>query len=289
MKGRSCALRTNRGKAEMPDPVFFIVMAVAVVILGLSKGGFAGIGMASTPLVAAFSDPLTAAGLMLPIMLIQDPVAVFLYRRSFCRGILWRMIPGGLIGVLAAFWLATSVPEWGVKAVLGALSVAFAVWQLLVHFRRLPALTVAARFDRALGVLAGASSGFTSAIAHAGPPPFQIYVMPKHLRKEVYVGTSVMFFAAVNLMKLPSFIALDLFSRETLAVSAVFMPLAVASSWAGARLVRYVDAGRFKLIITLILLAIGCVLLGQGMAEADVHRVAGCCQGCGPARGLAAA
>lgn len=259
----------------LPDPVFVIVMAVAVIILGLSKGGFAGIGMASTPLVAAVSDPLTAAGLMLPIMLIQDPVAVFIYRRSFCPAILWKMIPGGIVGVLAAYWLATSVPEWGVKAVLGAVSIVFAAWQLMVHFRRLPTLDIANRYDRPLGFLAGASSGFTSAIAHAGPPPFQIYVMPKHLRKEVYVGTSVTFFAAVNLMKLPSFVALGLFDRETLAFSALFMPLAVASSWAGARLVQYVDAGRFKLIITLILLTIGCVLLFQGVAEANPHFAGG--------------
>ncbi|MDK3018388.1 sulfite exporter TauE/SafE family protein [Pseudodonghicola flavimaris] len=255
----------------MTDPVFYVVMAIAVIILGLSKGGFAGIGMASTPLVAAFTDPLTAAGLMLPIMLIQDPVAVFLYRRSFCPRLLRVMIPGGLIGVLAAYVLATSVPEWGVKVVLGAVSVIFAGWQLLGLVRRLPGAASAPRYDRLLGGLAGAASGFTSAIAHAGPPPFQIYVMPKGLRKEVYVGTSVIFFAAVNLMKLPSFAALGLFNRETLAVSALYLPLAVASSWAGARLVRHVDADRFRLIITLILLAIGCILLLQGVAEAGLR------------------
>ena len=64
------------------DAVFYLVLAVAVTILGLSKGGFAGIGMVSTPLVAAFSDPLTAAGLMLPVMMVQDPVAVFESPRS---------------------------------------------------------------------------------------------------------------------------------------------------------------------------------------------------------------
>ncbi|MGG7565518.1 hypothetical protein ACQ5SO_05075 [Rhodovulum sp. DZ06] len=69
-----------------PDLLFYAVAAVAVTILGLSKGGFAGIGMVSTPMVAAATDPITAAGFMLPIMLVHDPVAMAMYRRSFDAG-----------------------------------------------------------------------------------------------------------------------------------------------------------------------------------------------------------
>lgn len=254
---------SGRVGVDMADTVFLIVMGLAVVILGLSKGGFAGIGMASTPMVAAVSDPLTAAGLMLPIMLIQDPVAVFLYRRHFDIGILKTMIPGGIVGVLAAYLLATSVPEWGVKAVLGLVSVVFALWQMAGHVRGRHARELAFTHDKALGFSAGAASGFTSAIAHAGPPPFQIYVMYKNLSKEAYVGTSVVFFAAVNLIKLPSYVALGLFSAENLVVSALFIPLALGASWAGAWLVRYIDAERFKVVITLILLLTGLILLYQ--------------------------
>lgn len=257
------------------DTMLLLVMAAAVVILGLSKGGFAGIGMASTPLVAAVTDPLTAAGLMLPVMLIQDPVAVWIYRRSFNRDVLRRMIPGGLVGVAAAYFLASSVPEWGVKATLGMVSLVFSIWQIVVHVRGMAEIQTRSRYDGPLGFSAGAVSGFTSAIAHAGPPPFQIYVMPMHLAKEVYVGTSVMFFAAVNLMKLPSFIALGLFSADTLKVSVLFIPLAVASSWLGAWLVLYIDARRFRMVITLILLVISIVLIVQAIDGAGLLADAG--------------
>jgi len=250
-----------------PDLVFYVVVAVAVTILGLSKGGFAGIGMVSTPLVAAISDPLTAAALMLPVMMVQDPVAVFLYRRSFDGALLRRLIPGAALGVLLAYVLAASVPEWAVQAVLGVVSLVFALWQLRVFRRGIPEQPVAPRFDRLLGFAAGAGSGFSSAIAHAGSPPFQIYVMPRHLAKEVYVGTSVMFFAATNAMKIPSFAALGLFRPDLLAISALYLPLAVFSSWLGVRLVRYVDLRRFNLIITLILLVIALALIAQACAE----------------------
>lgn len=250
------------------DITFLIVLTISVTILGLSKGGFAGIGMVSTPLVAAFSDPLTAVALMLPIMLVQDVVAVYLYRYDFDKSLLKKLIPGGVIGVLAAYLLASSVPEWAIKATLGGVSLLFSIWQVILMSRGVPEIPSKPRHDTALGVAAGAAGGFASAIAHAGSPPFQIYVMPKHLRKEIYVGTSVMFFASLNLMKLPSFAALGFYSRDILHLSLFYVPLAVASSWAGSRLVRTVDPRAFNLIITLILFFVSIVLIWQAYIDA---------------------
>lgn len=246
---------------------FFIlaVMALSITILGLSKGGFAGIGMVSTPLIAAVTDPITALGLILPIMLVQDAVAVFLYRYEFNAEILRRLIPGGALGVVLAYFTASLVPEWGVYILLGAVSVLFSIWQTIVVLRGIPQLEGPNRRDAFFGIFAGAASGFASAIAHAGSPPFQIYVMPKRLRKEVYVGTSVMFFASMNLMKLPSFLALGLFSPEHLRISAMFVPLAILASWAGAWLVRYINPRSFDLIVIAILFVIGTVLILQGI------------------------
>ncbi|MGG7565517.1 hypothetical protein ACQ5SO_05070 [Rhodovulum sp. DZ06] len=95
------------------------------------------------------------------------------------------MIPGGALGVLGAWLLADVAPEWAVQAVLGAVSLVFALWQGVLQLRGAPGLAAAHRHERVLALSAGAAGGFTSAIAHAGSPPFQIYVMPKGLAKEV--------------------------------------------------------------------------------------------------------
>lgn len=249
------------------DVAFYAVMAVSVTILGLSKGGFAGIGIVSTPMVAAVSDPLTAAGIMLPIMILQDLMALFLYRRSFDRGILRVMLPGGLLGVVSAYLLAKSVPEAGIKAVLGGVSLVFSIWQIALYFRGAPEMRAQYRYDTAFGFLAGVAGGFTSAIAHVGSPPYQIYAMPKQLRTEIYVGTSVVFFAALNAMKLPSFAMLGLFSSEKLAIGVIFAPLALASSWAGAVLVRHIDAQKFKFVITMSLVIVSLILIVQSISK----------------------
>ncbi|GKY87065.1 sulfite exporter TauE/SafE family protein [Sinisalibacter aestuarii] len=249
------------------DLTFYAVVAIAVTILGLSKGGFPGIGMASAPLVATVVGPMAAVSLVLPIMLVQDVIVVLIYRRSFHTGVLLRMVPGGLIGIAFAYYFAASVPEWAVLLALGVVSVAFSIWALVGLLAAIPQLepAVVRRWDGTLATLAGWSCGFTSAIAHVGYPPYQIYVMPKNLSNAMYVGTSAIFFAALDLAKVPSYAALGLFSLEQLKISAMFIPLAILSSWIGAVLVRYLDTRRFQVIITAILLVIGLVLIGQAL------------------------
>lgn len=243
--------------------VSYAVAALAVVILGLSKGGFAGVGMISTPMLALAIGPVRAAGLIFPILIIQDAVAVWFYKREWNRRIVATMVPGAVIGIWLAYALASTVPEWIVEISLGLISLIFATRQLVLsltaaHSPPLPA-------SKILGVLSGAGAGFTSMIAHAGTPPFQLYVMPQKLSRDLYIGTSVVFFAALNLLKLPAFAMLGQLSTQNLVPALAFAPLAIASSWLGVHLVRRVDVARFNLIITWILVAVSIALIAQGL------------------------
>ena len=63
------------------DPLFYLLAIPAIVALGIGKGGFAGVGMISTPLLALVMPPLQAAAILLPILLCQDVISVWVYRR----------------------------------------------------------------------------------------------------------------------------------------------------------------------------------------------------------------
>lgn len=243
----------------------FAVATVAVVILGLSKGGFAGFGMVSTPLLAVVVGPVRAAGLIFPILLVQDAVTIWIYRRRWSRPIVAAMAPGAAFGVWAGYALAAHVSEAAVALSLGLISLAFALRQL--RGRAGAETPPAAHPHRLLGAFAGAAAGLTSMIAHAGTPPFQLYVMPQRLDRDLYVGTSVAFFATLNLMKLPAFVALGQMTPANLANAALLVPVAILSSWQGARLVRRVDPARFARAITLILIAVSVGLIAQGIAR----------------------
>ena len=96
------------------DPLFYIVGTIAVVIVGLGKGGFSGLGLLSTPLLALVLPPIQAAAVMMPILVVQDVLSVWVYRKTFDRRNSLILITGGLIGVAAGWVLATYV---GLEAV----------------------------------------------------------------------------------------------------------------------------------------------------------------------------
>ena len=247
------------------QPSFYAAAVPAVILLGLSKGGFAGLGVLSMPLISLTIPPVQAAAITLPILMVQDAVSVWAYRRSWDRINLKILLPGAALGILVAFLFAARVPDAAVALALGAISVVFAL-------RRFIGGRVTApppedfRPNRPVGWFWGAVAGFTSMIAHAGGPPFQIYVMPQQLPRDIFVGTGVMFFAAVNLIKVAPYLALGQLSRENLMTSLVLFPLAIASTWAGVWLVRRVSGDRFYDIVYVLLLLLGGKLMWDGFA-----------------------
>ena len=65
------------------DPLFYAAAFAAVIFLGLGKGGFSGVGLAATPLLALLVPPVQAVAIVLPILLLQDVVSVWAYRRDW--------------------------------------------------------------------------------------------------------------------------------------------------------------------------------------------------------------
>lgn len=76
------------------DPWFYAVAIPAVFLLGLAKGGFSGVGIAATPLLALYLPPLEAAGLLLPVLITQDLISLYVYRHHWDARSLKVMLPG---------------------------------------------------------------------------------------------------------------------------------------------------------------------------------------------------
>ena len=245
------------------EPSFYAAAIPAVILLGLSKGGFAGLGVLSMPMLSMTIPPVQAAAVTLPILMVQDVVSVWAYRRTWDRTNLKILLPGAILGILAAYLFAARVPDAAVARALGTISVVFALRRFLGGRVATPPPDDF-RPNRPQGWFWGAVAGFTSMIAHAGGPPFQIYVMPQQLPRDIFVGTGVMFFAAVNLIKVAPYFALGQFSRDNLLTSLVLFPLAIASTWAGVWLVRRVAGERFYDIIYVLLLLLGAKLMWDG-------------------------
>ena len=249
------------------DPLFYLAAIPAVVLLGLGKGGFTGIGMVSTPMLALILPPLEAAAILLPILLMQDAMSVWIYRRVWDPWNLKVMLPGCVLGVGAAWLLAAHVSNGAIRLVVGLIALGFVAYSL---FRRyLPGETKKPRASH--GVVWGAMSGFTTTLIQIGAPPYFAFVLPQRLPKMVYVGTTVMFFAAANVMKVAPYFALGQFSTAGLLTSVALFPLAIASNAAGIYLVRITPESMFYSITNLLVFAMGCELTRQGLTELLWH------------------
>ena len=174
---------------------FYLVAVPAVILFGLSKGGFSGLSSLAMPIMSLVASPVRAAAIVLPILIVQDWVSVWAFRRDFSSRNLIILIPSSIIGVALGWLLAARVSDDAVRLAIGVISIVFVVYMLIRD-----------RLERApvekpgvpTGIVWGSLAGFTSFISHSGSPPFQVYVMPQYLKPRVFAGTATMFFAAVQ-------------------------------------------------------------------------------------------
>ncbi len=244
------------------DPLVYAVAVPAVILYGLTKGGLAGVSLLAIPLMSLVMSPLTAAAVMLPVLLVQDAFSVWTFRRSVDRTLLAYILPGAAVGIGLAAATAHYISADHVRLAVGVLAIVFVAnaWRRSWNARDGQARPAAAH---AIGsaTLCGALSGFSSFVIHAGGPPYSMYAVPRGLHRELYVGTSTMFFAVVNSLKLPGYLAVGMFTSETLALSGVLLPLAIAANAAGVWLVRRVPTERFFQLIYALTFAVGLKLV----------------------------
>jgi len=250
------------------DPLFYALAIPAVVALGLSKGGFAGMGQMATPMLALVLPPLEAAAIMLPIMIVQDASAVWVFRHEWNRRIFAIVISGAVIGIGIAWLLAAHISEAMVRVSIGAITVAYVLYSWIGARRVADELTKdIGKPGVPGGVFWGALSGFTSTICQAGGPPYQMYVMRLKLPKMMFVGTNAIVFATMNWLKVIPYFALGQFSTKGLGTSLVLLPLAIATNQLGFWLVRRTPTETFYKITLVVMFLISLELMRSGITE----------------------
>ncbi|MGE0564035.1 MAG: sulfite exporter TauE/SafE family protein [Pseudolabrys sp.] len=246
------------------DPLFYILAVPGVIALGLSKGGFAGVGQMATPLLAVTMPPLEAAAIMLPIMIVQDATAMWVYRKGWNRRVLAIMMPGAIVGIGAAWFVASFISDNAVRVFIAVITIAFCIYNWVGPRRIADAAAAPGRLPVAGGVFWASLSGFCSTICQAGGPPYHIQVMQLKLPKMMYVSTGAIFFGTMNFMKVVPYFALGQFSATGLATSTALLPLAIAANMFGFWVVRRTPDKLFFQITLIMLFAISLALLWQG-------------------------
>lgn len=241
----------------------WLVAAFAVLITGISKSGLGGaLGGLAVPFLSLWISPRDAAAVMLPILIAMDMVGI----RAWSGKADWRdlkvLIPGAIVGIVLGTLAFGVMSDRLVKGMIGLIAVGFTLDRLLRHRGQ---ATTEQRPPRMFGWFSGVGAGFTSTLAHAGGPPVMIYLLSWRQPRETFVATTVFFFSVINLAKLPFYIALGLFSIDTLTMSAILLPLVPAGVWIGMRLLTRIPERPFYLFATAALGLSGVKLLWDGL------------------------
>ncbi len=251
---------------DMFSTAFFIAAVPAVMLVGLSKGGIGGaIGLLGVPVMSLAVEPVQAAAIFLPILIVMDIVALWSWRNYNDRKTLLMILPGGVIGIALGWATSAHVSDDALKMVIAAATILFTVryfWQVYGEkgaiAAPLPHRPVAATFW-------GSLSGYASFVAHAGGPPFQIYVLPMRLDPKAYTGASIRFFAIVNAVKVVPYFFLGALDTTNLTLSAALLPVALVSTLLGAAVVKHLKQEVFYPMTYGLAFLAGLKLLWDGL------------------------
>ncbi|MES3026076.1 MAG: sulfite exporter TauE/SafE family protein [Pseudomonadota bacterium] len=246
------------------DPLFYAVAIPAVLLTGISKGGFgSALGGIGVPLMALAISPLQAAAILLPVLCFMDLVGMRVYFKKWDWANLRIMLPGALLGIALGTLTFGMLSENAVRILIGAIAVAFTLntW-FGFGARQGPAGRSVVK-----GTFWSAVSGLTSFLAHAGGPPAMVYMLPQRLDKTTYVATISLFFTFVNAVKLVPYAWLGQLSLANLSTSLVLAPLVPLGVWFGLWLQDRINITWFYRIAQACLLATGLQLVYQGIGK----------------------
>ena len=247
----------------LTDPWLYAAAVPAVLIAGVSKGGFGGgLGVVGVPLIALVVGPKQAAALMLPILCLMDLVALRAYGRRWDWANLKVMLCGAPLGIGLGALTFGYLPDDAIRLLIGLIAVGFT----LDRWRKRRRVVRASRPSAWRGGVWSAAAGFTSFVAHAGGPPVNVYLLPQRLDRTVYQATTVGFFAAINYVKLAPYALLGQFPAEVLLTAAALAPVAVAGILLGVWLHDRVNQELFYRLCYLFLFVTGLKLTYDGLA-----------------------
>ena len=242
------------------DPTFLAFASFGVFVFGISKGGVPGpIAMLAVPVMSFAMSPLQAAGILLPLLIIMDFSAIYLYWKKWLNNIVKIIIPASIIGILFGTFTFQYTNENQIRIVVGAISIIF----VLVSF--IQRNNILLKPTNIKGYFWSSIAGYTSFLIHAGNPPINFYMLPLKLNKVSFIGTMTLAFLVINVVKLIPYYYVGLLAPSNLIVSLMLLPLAFVSVLFGYFLQKKIPEKLFFNIVYILLFLSGCKLIFDGV------------------------
>ena len=210
-----------------------LVAFAGVFLICFMKGAFGGgFSIVGIPLLSIVMDPVTAGGLLAPLFIAMDLFALRYWKPStWSKADLVRLLPGLVIGIAFGYLLFRFLDRRTIALLMATTTLIFVgLWlvagaEVMIRPRSTPK-----------AITAGLASKITTMVAHSGGPPLAMYLLPLGLSKEIYAGTTSLFFTVGNATKAVPWLLLVKPSTNVWMLMAVCLLAIPVSVWLGWRL-----------------------------------------------------
>ncbi|MFD8431706.1 sulfite exporter TauE/SafE family protein [Streptomyces coelicoflavus] len=231
----------------------FAALAFAALLVGFSKTAVSGANTVSLAIFAALLPARASTGVLLPILIAGDVLAVLTYRRHAHWPTLWRLFPavgvGVVVGTLFLVWADDAVVRTSIGVILLFMA-GVTVWRRRrADAGEQPDEEIASRAGRAKARSYGVLGGFTTMVANAGGPVMSMYLLSAGFRKLGFLGTSAFFFLIVNVSKLPFSAGLGLIDGHSLLLDAALVVFVVPGAFLGKWAVNRINQRLFERLV----------------------------------------
>ena len=244
----------------MIDLYFYLTASIGVILFGISRGGFAGpIAILAIPIMALNMSPISAAAILLPVLLVMDVVAMYIYWKKWDLKNIKIIIPPAIFGILIGSLTFKYSSDDSIRIIIGTIAILFIVLTIIQKNNILIKPT------KKKGIFWSLIAGYTSFLIHSGGTPVNFYLLPQKLNKTVYVSTMTLVFLIINTLKLFPYYYLDQLVVSNLKVSLILSPLAPMSIYLGYYLHKKVSEEVFYFLIYFFLAISGIKLIYDGI------------------------
>ena len=244
-----------------------VISAISVILIGVAKAGFGGgVGILITPLMSLVIPPKVAIGVLLPLLILYDLYVIYRYWGEWDSYNMIILLPGAIIGILLGVLFIDRVSDAELRRALGIIAVAFVVLQFLREIVHVDESDFTPKLWHGLG--AGGLAGFVSTVSHSAGVILTMFLLLQRIGKVRFVGTMVLFFGIVNLLKLGPYFAIGLINPSTLKYGLWFLPLIPVGAGLGVYINKRISESLFTKIIYAMVLIVGVqLLIGRNLFE----------------------
>lgn len=228
-------------------PLQWALVGLSGLLIGMNKAGLMGMAMAAIPLMAGIFGAQLSVGVILPMLITADVVAVLYYRRHAEWGVVVRLLPWTLIGVGIGVVVGDIIPEESFRMLLAIVVLAGLV---LLVYKEVVHRDVNVPEKLWIAAVLGVAAGFATMVGNAAGPIMALYLLSMGMTKNQFIGTGAWFFFIVNVLKVPFHVAVwGTITFDTLLVNLYAVPIIVAGGFLGLFLVRFFRERPYRVFV----------------------------------------